>query len=87
MSLVPRSGDTKFKVLFSVQSFRAQSRLGPTVEEIRADVGLSSRSSVQFHINDLVSDGYLAQIPGKRRTLRTTSKGDLLVKIIIQEDT
>ena len=83
---VPRSGDTKFKVLFAVQSHWGEARFGPTVEELRATVGLSSRSTVQFHINHLVAEGYLSQVRGKRRTLRTTKKGDLLVRIIIEED-
>lgn len=79
-SKIPR--DTKLEVLCAVQDHRASSRDGPTVEEIRQVVGLDSRSTVQFHINDLVSDGYLDQIPGKRRTLRSTKKGDLLVEIV-----
>ncbi len=77
---IPR--DTKFEVLCAVRDHLSDSRDGPTVEELREAVGLGSRSTVQFHINDLVADGYLAQIPGKRRSLRSTKKGDLLVRII-----
>ncbi len=81
-SSFPHEGDRKFEVLFAVQEYRSTSREGPTVEELRQAVGLASRSTVQFHINDLVGDGFLSQIPGKRRSLRSTKKGDLLVQII-----
>ena len=77
---IPR--DTKFAVLRAVQTHLESSRDGPTVEELREYVGLDSRSTVQFHINDLVEDGYLDHIPGKRRSLRSTKKGDLLVDIV-----
>jgi len=83
---IPRADDTKFKVLFAIQALRGTSRMSPTVEEVRRKVGVSSRSTIQFHINDLVREGYLSQVPGKKRTLRTTTKGDMLVGIIIEND-
>ena len=83
---IPRDGDTKFEVLQAIREHRTHSREGPTVEELREVVGLGSRSTVQFHINDLVADGYLEQIPGKRRSLRSTPRGDLLVRIIAGDE-
>lgn len=79
---VPRAGDTKFEVLAAVDDHWKNARFGPTVAELRDAVGLSARSSIQFHINDLIEDGYLAHVPGKRRTLKTTSKGGRLVSVI-----
>lgn len=76
---VPRAGDTKFEVLSVVTNWKSP-RKPPTVAEIRDTVGLSSRSAVQFHINDLVADGYLDHVPGKRRTLKPTKKGKSLVQ-------
>ena len=51
---VPRAGDTKFEVLSAVSDHWKSSRKGPTVAEIRDTVGLNARSSIQFHINDLI---------------------------------
>jgi len=82
MTSVPREGDTKFKVLIAVRDHMAESRKGPSVEELRAALGLNARSTVQFHINDLVDEGYLSQVPGKRRTLRVTRKGEHLIQIL-----
>ena len=79
---LPREGDRKFDVLCAVHEHWKDARHGPTLEEIRDTVGLGSRSTVQFHINDLLSDGYLDHVPGKRRTLKTTKRGDLLIKIV-----
>lgn len=78
---VPRAGDTKFEVLSAVSDHWKGARFGPTVEEIRDAVGLSARSSIQFHINDLVEDQYLAHVPGKRRSLKTTAKGERLIDV------
>jgi SOS-response transcriptional repressor LexA len=82
MTQVPREGDTKFKVLVAIQDHWGDARFGPTVEELRETVGVLSRSTVQFHINDLLSDGYLSHAEGKRRTLRVTRKGDMLLEIL-----
>lgn len=83
---VPRTGDTKFEVLSAVSDHWKSARFGPTVAEIRDMVGLSSRSAVQFHINDLVDDNYLDHVPGKRRTLKTTQKGERLVETMRELD-
>ncbi len=82
MTQVPRDGDTKFLVLQGVSDHWMTARFGPTVEELRQTVGLSSRSTVQFHVNDLLADGYVSNVPGKRRTLRITKKGDMLLQIL-----
>ena len=69
---VPRAGDTKFEVLEAVSDHMKSSRKGPTVAEIRDKVGLNARSSIQFHINDLIEDRYLVNVPGISRSLRVT---------------
>jgi len=79
---VPRAGDTKFEVLSAVSDHWKSSRKGPTVAELRDVVGLSARSSVQFHINDLIEDKYLINVPGIGRSLKTTRRGERLVKVI-----
>lgn len=83
---VPRAGDTKFEVLTAVSDHWESARFGPTVAELRDTVGLSSRSAVQFHINDLVEGDYLDHIPGKRRTLKLTRKGELLISVMRELD-
>ena len=79
---VPRAGDTKFEVLTAVSDHWKSSRKGPTVAEIRDTVGLNARSSIQFHINDLIEDQYLINVPGVRRSLKTTLRGEKLVKVM-----
>jgi SOS-response transcriptional repressor LexA len=80
---VPRYGETKFEVLAAVvDHWSVYSQHGPTVEEIRDTVGLSRRSSVQWHINSLSRDGFLENIPKKHRSLRPTDRGVKLVTIL-----
>lgn len=74
--------DMQFNVLEAVVAHWGGARFGPTVEEIRETVGLSHRSSVQWHINTLIEDGYLERIPKKHRTLRPTKRGEALVKLL-----
>lgn len=79
---IPRAGDTKFEVLAAVVDHWNNQTFGPTVEELRETVGLTVRSSVQWHINDLLADGYLQHIPRKHRTLQPTVRGRKLVQIM-----
>lgn len=85
-SRIPRVGDTKFEVLAAVIDHWKDQTFGPTVEEIRETVGLTVRSSVQWHINDLLADGYLQHIPRKHRTLQPTVRGRKLVEILREHD-
>jgi SOS-response transcriptional repressor LexA len=71
-------------VLLAISDHWGEARFGPTVEELRVSVGVSSRSTIQFHVNDLLADGYLSHAPGKRRTLRLTKKGDMLLQILME---
>jgi SOS-response transcriptional repressor LexA len=79
---VPRAGDTKFEVLAAVVDHWGGARYGPTVGELTTTVGLNARSTVQFHINDLLVDGYIVHVPGKPRTISATRKGKKLVKVV-----
>ena len=84
---VPRAGDTKFDVLAAVVDHWSGARFGPTVGELATTVGLSARSTAQFHINDLLDDGYLVHVIGKPRTLSATSKGERLVDVVRELET
>jgi hypothetical protein len=85
---IPRYGDTKFEVLAAIVDWwegvddKASHAFGPTVEEVRVEVGLSVRSSVQWHINDLLAAGFLTHIPKKHRSLRPTNTGKRLVLVL-----
>lgn len=79
---VPRAGDTKFDVLAAVVDHWRGARYGPTVGELATTVGLSARSTAQFHINDLLTDGYIVHVTGKPRTISATTKGKKLVKVV-----
>ena len=78
---VPRPGDTSFVILKAVADSWKGSNYGPTVEELRQKVGLSSRSGVQFHVSNLLDAGWLDNIPNRRRTLRVTEKGRRLIRM------
>lgn len=77
-----KPSDTKFKVLEAVVDHYESASFGPTVDEVRATVGLGTRSSAQFHINDLVEQGFLNHLPGRARTLHATDSGVQLVELM-----
>lgn len=77
-----KPSDTKFKVLEAVVDHHEVASYGPTVEELRETVGLGTRSSAQFHINDLVEQGFLSHLPGRARTLHATDTGKQLVELM-----
>lgn len=82
MSIVPRVGDTKFNVLTFIYEFRQTARYGPTMDEVAEAVGVKSKSTVAFHVDHLIDGGYVSHIPGKRRTLRVTPRGEHLIAIL-----
>lgn len=77
-----KPSDTKFKILETVVDHYKKASYGPTVDEVREKVGLGTRSSVQFHINDLVEQGFLNNLPGRARTLHATETGKQLVELM-----
>ena len=77
-----KPSDTKFQVLEAVVEHYKKANFGPTVDELKDTVGLSTRSSVQFHINDLVEQGFLNHLPGRARTLHATETGKQLVELM-----
>jgi SOS-response transcriptional repressor LexA len=84
---IPRYGDTKFEVLAAIVDHWKTHTFGPTVEEVREAVGLTVRSSVQWHINDLLAAGYLEHIPKKHRSMRPTATGKKLVAVLREAET
>lgn len=80
--MLPQVTETKFAVLAAVVDHCNQANFGPTVEEIRATVGLGNRSSVQWHINHLKEDDLLYNTPKKHRSLRPTPRGKKLVEVL-----
>lgn len=80
--MISNNGDTRFAVLEAVVEWWETARFGPTVEEVRVEVGLGVRSSVQHHINNLLEDGLVENIPRKHRTLRPTDKGVRMVELM-----
>lgn len=80
--MLPKVTETKFSVLASVVDHWGRASFGPTVEEIRSEVGLATRSSVQWHINHLIEDGLLYNVPRKHRSLRPTDRGRKLVEVL-----
>ncbi len=75
-------GTTTFTVLEAIYDHYQESRIGPTLDEIRKTVGLSSPSAVHYHIKQLEEDELIQRIPGKHRSMRVTRKGAKLVKLM-----
>lgn len=86
MVRIPANKDTKFEVLAYIVDHCATAAFGPSMEEIREEVGLTVRSSVQWHINDLLEEDLVTHIPRKHRTLRPTVRGIRLVELMREID-
>lgn len=83
---LPRPGETSYAILEAVNESWKGSSFGPTVEELRQGIGLSSRSGVQFHISRLLDAGLLDNIPNRRRTLKLTERGKRLLRVFADLD-
>ena len=73
---------TKFAVLETVVQYCEEARYGPTISEIADTVGVTAKSTIQSHVNDLISDGLLTRIPRKHRSVRPTEKGVDYVRLM-----
>lgn len=79
---LPRPGDTKYDILLAIDNHWKTNPRGPTVNELRKEVGLGGRSSVQFHINDLREMGLVESLPQRARSVRLTLMGKKLLKVM-----
>lgn len=67
--------DTKLNILKFIVEWLEKNRSSPTLEEIAVVVGLASRSSVQYHIDNLISEGHLSRPPRRHRMITPTQQG------------
>ncbi len=67
--------DNASKIYEYLCRFIAENGYSPTVREIAAACGISSTSTVQFHINKLREKGLVTEAGSKRRALRTVTDG------------
>lgn len=67
-------GDRKKQIIQFIHDFRQQNTYAPTVREIAEGVNLSSVSTVQRHLINLVEKGYIETEQQKPRTIRLTEK-------------
>lgn len=73
---------TKFNILAEIIDYRLTHAYGPTVRELADAVGVDSRSTAQYHIKDLVDQGYLTKLNYNSRTLNPTEKGEKFVALM-----
>lgn len=70
MSERPYLTDRRRRILRVIKNSIRDRGYPPTFQEIAAEVGLSSTSSVKLHIDHLVQDGYITTDPMKPRTIQ-----------------
>ena len=73
--MVAKPNDTRLRILEYVVIHTENNRFGPTRAEIAEGVGLGVRSSVQYHVECLVDDGYLERATYRHRMLKPTQRG------------
>lgn len=71
--------DTRLLILQYLVDYSDNHRYAPTRSEIAEAVGLSVRSSVQYHIESLVEDGYIERSTYRHRMIRPTDRGRSVV--------
>ncbi len=73
-------GDTRLRVLEYLIVHMETNRSAPTRDEIAKAVGLGPRSSIQYHIDTLVQDGYVERSTYRHRMIRPTQAGIDVIK-------
>ena len=67
--------ETRLRVLEYLIVHMETNRSAPTRDEIAKAVGLGPRSSIQYHIDTLVQDGYVERSTYRHRMIRPTQAG------------
>ena len=69
--MATRYGLTKkqLKCFSFIKSYLKKNKLSPSYEEIRKAVGLSSKNSIYYLVNQLVDRGYIDKLEGKYRSI------------------
>lgn len=70
-----KTSDTRLRVLEFLVAYLEDHRFAPTRAEIAEAVGLGPRSSIQYHIDTLVEDGYIERPVYRHRMIRPTEAG------------
>jgi len=70
-----KSTDRQQQLLTFIVSFAAKQQYPPTYEEIRVGLGWSSKSLVNYHLDQLEARGRIAREPFVVRSLRVTARG------------
>lgn len=83
---IPRPETTSYEVLSAVVKWWRTNSRGPTIEQIREDVGLRSKSTVAWHVDKLVEDQWLTRAPRRHQALKPTRRGTKLVELMEAKD-
>lgn len=63
------------QVLDFIRQFIAEKHYAPTYEEIRVGLGMSTKSLVDYYLNHLEADGYIARVPFLPRCIVLVEQG------------
>ena len=81
-----KTTDTRLKVLDYIVTYLEGNRSAPTRAEIAEHLGLKVRSSVQYHVDRLVEDGYLERSTYRHRMVKPTEKGSNAIRRLRELD-
>jgi SOS-response transcriptional repressor LexA len=60
---------TRALILNFIKDYTAKNHYAPTMEEIRAGLGLSSKSLVDYHLKAMVAGGQITMMPKVARSI------------------
>lgn len=75
-----KASESRLRVLEFLVTYMENHRYAPTRDEIAAAVGLGPRSSIQYHIDTLVADGYVERTTYRHRMIKPTDAGIQAIK-------
>lgn len=80
--MIIRDDSTAFAVLSEIVDYSQVSQIGLTLDEIRARVGLTHRSTVHHHVSRLEKNGFIQRVKGRAKSIQPTAKGKKMVEVI-----
>lgn len=78
---MPRTTDTREKILDFIKTFRQDNGYSPSVREVAEHCGVKSPSVVQYHLNHLQEAGFITKDKDRSRSLGVVGETDDIVKV------
>lgn len=69
-ALIQQGVERRQAIFTFVKDYIRENGYGPSVDEITAGIGITSKTAVRHHLTNMIEQGVITSTPGKYRSIR-----------------